>query len=128
MKRILLAILFVLMAIINANAQDTNTASGTIRDAFLKVALPGVKMTLMAEDSTVIKESISAVELKNGSGEVQRTMFYIPVECGKKYHLRASLEGYDDAWLTFKANMMKGVRSTQVIWNYENHETSISKK
>lgn len=109
MKRILLAILFVLMAIINANAQDTNTASGTIQDAFLKVALPGVKMTLMAEDSTVIKESISAVELKNGSGEVQRTMFYIPVECGKKYHLRASLEGYDDAWLTFKANMMKGV-------------------
>ena len=109
MKRILLATLLVLTAIINAHAQDTNTASGTIRDAFLKVALPGVKMTLMAEDSTVIKESISAVELKNGSGEVQRTMFYIPVECGKKYHLRASLEGYDDAWLTFKANMMKGV-------------------
>lgn len=109
MKRILLATLLVLTAIINAHAQDTNTASGTIRDGFLKVALPGVKMTLMAEDSTVIKESINAVELKNSSGEVQRTMFYIPVECGKKYHLRASLEGYDDAWLTFKANMMKGV-------------------
>ena len=80
MKRILLATLLVLTAIINAHAQDTNTASGTIRDAFLKVALPGVKMTLMAEDSTVIKESINAVELKNSSGEVQRTMFYIPVE------------------------------------------------
>lgn len=93
-----------------ANAQDTNTASGIIRDAFLKTPLPDVKLTLMAEDSTFIKDVKVAKAMKASTGEVEYTMFYFPVDCGKKYLLHGSQEGYDDAWLSFQAPMVKGVQ------------------
>lgn len=110
MKRILITYFLVLIAVLCANAQDTSTASGTVCDAFLKTPLPNVKLTLMTEDSTFIKDVEVVKAMKASTGEVEYTMFYIPVECGKKYLLRGSQTGYDDAWLSFKAPMTKGAQ------------------
>lgn len=109
MKRITLFLL-ILFATFHIYAQDTNYANGIIRDAFLKTPLPDVKLTLMAEDSTFIKDVKVAKAMKASTGEVEYTMFYFPVDCGKKYLLHGSQEGYDDAWLSFQAPMVKGVQ------------------
>ena len=110
MKRILTIAILMLTAILSVSAQDTNTASGSIRDAFLKTPLPDVKLTLMTEDSTFIKNVEVVKATKASTGEIEYTMFYTAVECGKKYLLRGSQEGYDDAWLSFQAPMGKGVQ------------------
>lgn len=111
MKRFFLLFLVVFLTFVGtANAQDTNTASGTVQDAFLKTPLPDVTLTLMTEDSTFIKEVKVTKAMKASTGEVEYTMFYIPVECGKRYLLRGSQAGYDDAWLSFKAPMTKGAQ------------------
>ena len=110
MKRILITYFLVLIAVLCANAQDTNIVSGAVCDAFLKTPLPDVKLTLMTEDSTFIKDVEVVKAMKASTGEVEYTMFYIPVECGKKYLLRGSQTGYDDAWLSFKAPMTKGAQ------------------
>ncbi|MCQ2196904.1 MAG: hypothetical protein MJZ60_05220, partial [Bacteroidaceae bacterium] len=109
MKRILFTAILVLTAFLCVSAQDTNTASGSIRDAFLKTPLPDVKLTLMTEDSTFIKDVEVMKATKASTGEVEFTIFSFTVECGKKYLLRGSLEGYDDAWLSFKSPMVKNV-------------------
>ena len=109
MKRILFTAFLILTAIFRVSAQDTNTASGNIRDVFLRTPLPDVKLTLMTEDSTFIKDVEVLKAKKASTGEVEFTMFSFTVECGKKYLLRGSLEGYDDAWLSFKSPMVKNV-------------------
>ena len=109
MKQLLFLSFFMLTAILSVSAQDTNTASGSIRDAFLKTPLPDVKLTLMTEDSTFIKNVEVLKAKKASTGEVEFTMFSFTVECGKKYLLRGSLEGYEDAWLSFKSPMVKNV-------------------
>ena len=109
MKRILTTAILMLTAILSVSAQDTNMASGSIRDAFLKTPLPDVKLTLMTEDSTFIKNVEVVKATKASTGEIEYTMFYTAVECGKKYLLRGLQEGYEDAWLSFKSPMVKNV-------------------
>ena len=108
MKRISLLIAALLMTF-SAMAQDTNNVSGDIYDAFLKTPLPDVKLSLLTEDSTFIRNVEVATLKKASTGEVDMTMFSISVEVGKTYLLHATLDGYDDAWLTIKSPNIKGV-------------------
>jgi hypothetical protein len=110
MKKVTLLFLLILFATFNVYAQDTNYANGIIRDAFLNTPLPDVKLTLMTEDSTFIKDVEVTKVIKASTGKVEYAMFYIPVECGKKYLLRGSQDGYDDTWLSFNVPMEKGVQ------------------
>ncbi len=75
---------------------------GEVRDAFLKTPLPKAKVSLLlAEDSTVLIDSIPLYVNRKDDGTLHSTTFMQELE--KKtcnYLLRASLPGYEDAWQT----------------------------
>lgn len=74
---------------------------GTVQDAFLKTPLPRAKVSLLlAADSTVVTDSIPLRVNKREDGTIRSAEFWLQMEkktC--RYLLRASLEGYEDAWM-----------------------------
>lgn len=98
MKRIF--ILFVLGAI-SISASSQQLIFGTVRDGFLKVPLPDACITLLTADSTVVQDSIK-VNLSKKEGERWGTANF-SIKLPKRtctYLIRATLEGYEDAWQT----------------------------
>lgn len=75
---------------------------GEVQDAFLKVPLMGVRISLLlASDSTIVMDSIPLREIKRNDGTVGRAQFgFQPERKTCKYLLRGTLEGYEDAWQT----------------------------
>ena len=74
---------------------------GTVQDAFLKTPLPQAKVSLLlAADSTVVTDFVPLRVNKREDGTIRSAEFWLQMEkktC--KYLLRASLEGYEDAWM-----------------------------
>ncbi len=97
-----LAVLSVaLLSLFAVQAHSQSLVFGTVQDAFLKVPLPGVKVSLLlASDSTVVVDSIPLQIQKRDDGTVSATKFVLNMErktC--KYLFHASLKGYEDAWM-----------------------------
>ena len=80
---------------------------GTVQDAFLKTPLPRAKVSLLlAADSTVVTDSIPLRVNKREDGTIRSAEFWLQMEkktC--RYLLRASLEGYEDAWMPLSIDM-----------------------
>lgn len=75
---------------------------GSVRDAFLKTPLVDAHITLLTTDSVVIQDSIP-VTLNKKDGERWGSANFM-IKLPKKtctYLLRATLDGYEDAWNTF---------------------------
>lgn len=99
MKRLLFVVL-IFFTFITATAQQL--VMGTVRDGFLKIPLPEARITLMTADSVVVQDSIKVMMNKQGGGV--RGESYFMIKLPKKtctYLLRATLDGYDEAWQTF---------------------------
>ena len=80
------------------SAQDEILVNGSILDAFLKTPLPEARVTVMTEDSTVVKDSIIIGIIKDKNGKVVHTQFNVMLPRGAKYIVRGSLRGYEDAY------------------------------
>ena len=80
---------------------------GTIQDAYLGIPVSGAKVKLMTQDSTVVNESVKVKELTNIHGDIKQVQFILRLPVGKKYLLQASLEGYDDGWVTFETKAIE---------------------
>ncbi len=97
MKKIT-TLLFVLVYALSIYSQSA--VFGEVRDAFLKTPLPKTKVSLLlAKDSTVVVDSIPLNVNRRDDGTLHSTTFFLELEkktC--KYLLRASLDGYEDAW------------------------------
>ncbi len=99
MKRLLLLILFCGFCVTSSAQQ---LMFGSVRDAFLKIPLPQARVTLLTTDSVIIQDSIK-VNLQKRNGERYGTANFA-LHLPKKtctYLLRATLDGYEDAWQTF---------------------------
>lgn len=91
--------LLFLCAVLCVHAQSL--VVGTVQDAFLKEPLPRAKVSLLlAADSTVVMDSVPLRLNKREDGTVRSAEFWLQMEkktC--RYFLRASLDGYEDAWM-----------------------------
>ena len=98
-KKSSLFFLLFLCAVLSVHAQSL--VVGTVQDAFLKTPLPQAKVSLLlAADSTVVTDSVPLRVNKREDGTIRSAEFWLQMEkktC--KYLLRASLEGYEDAWM-----------------------------
>ncbi|MEE1223019.1 MAG: hypothetical protein UHL07_05785, partial [Bacteroidaceae bacterium] len=98
-KKSSLFFLLFLCAVLSVHAQSL--VVGTVQDAFLKTPLPRAKVSLLlAADSTVVTDSIPLRVNKREDGTIRSAEFWLQMEkktC--RYLLRASLEGYEDAWM-----------------------------
>lgn len=75
---------------------------GSVRDAFLKTPLADARLMLLTKDSVVVQDSIR-IELNKRKGERWGSADFsikLPKETCT-YLLRATLDGYEDAWETF---------------------------
>ncbi|MCF0199626.1 MAG: hypothetical protein HUK02_09945, partial [Bacteroidaceae bacterium] len=88
-----------LMLSFSASAQSL--VFGTVQDAFLKLPLTDVKVSLLlAADSTVVIESIPITQKFRADGTLREAQFKIqPEKKTSKYLIRGRLEGYEDGWL-----------------------------
>lgn len=78
---------------------------GSVRDSFLKIPLEKARITLFTTDSLVVQDSIKVNFRKRQGERWGNAEFFIQLP--KKtcsYLLRASLEGYEDAWQTFSSD------------------------
>ena len=100
--------IFILLISLNAlQAQETECLiMGTVQDAFLEVPVSGAKVKLMTQDSTVVNESVKVNELTNVHGDITQAQFLLKLPPGKKYLLHATLEGYDDGWVSFETKVI----------------------
>jgi hypothetical protein len=76
-----------------------------VQDGFLKTPLPDAKVSLLAADSTVLIDSVPITKKRREDGTVKKAEFMIDMKkktC--RYFLRASLNGYDDAWMPLSIN------------------------
>ena len=72
---------------------------GQVRDAFLKIPLKDVKVTVHRMDSTVVVDSIENLDLYAGANKLISVCFYADVKVNpREYLVHAHLEGYDDVW------------------------------
>ena len=78
-----------------ASAQKTINLVGEIEDAFLKVPLTGVKISVMnPEDSTVVVDSANISHVVDRNGKLLQVVFSAPVKAEKRdYLVRATRPG-----------------------------------
>lgn len=93
-----ISIVLFLFFSLGLSAQDEILVNGSILDAFLKTPLPEARVTVMTEDSTVVKDSIIIGIIKDKNGKVVHTQFNVMLPRGAKYIVRGSLRGYEDAY------------------------------
>ncbi len=96
----LLTLLILFFCYLSSSAQQL--ILGSVRDGFLKTPLVNARITLMTEDSIVVQDYIKVNLQKRAEERWGRSTFSIKLP--KKtctYLLRASLEGYDNAWQSF---------------------------
>ncbi|MEG1581339.1 MAG: outer membrane beta-barrel protein [Bacteroidaceae bacterium] len=78
---------------------------GSVRDGFLKVPLVNARVTLLTTDSLIVQDSLK-INLSKREGERWGSANFC-IKLPKKtckYLLRASLDGYEDAWQTFSSD------------------------
>ena len=96
LKKILLFI-FLLVGI-HANAQ-TIELNGKIEDAFLKIPLDNVKVSLLTADSTVIVKEAELVRFLDTKGKLLFVYYKFSVAPKEEtYLIHATLPGYTEAW------------------------------
>ena len=79
-----------------------------MRDGFLKTPLADARVSLLTTDSIVVQDSIK-VTLRKRNGEHWGTANFV-IQLPKKtctYLLRATMDGYEDAWVRSEINGMK---------------------
>ncbi len=95
-------LLLVLLCVFHITSSAQQLIIGSVRDAFLKVPLVQARVTLLTTDSIIVQDSIK-ISLNKRDGERYGTADFM-LQLPKKtctYLLRASLNGYEDAWQTF---------------------------
>jgi hypothetical protein len=98
-------ILPLLLSLITLSASAQSVIIGTVQDAVLKTPLPEAKVSLLAADSTVLIDSVAITKKHRADGTVKEAQFIIDMEKQtRRYFLRASLKGYDDAWMPLSIN------------------------
>jgi hypothetical protein len=86
-----------------AKAQETAFVGGSVRDGFLKAPLPDAKVELLSADSIVVDDSVRVIPIMNSNtGKVAFAQFYLCLPLSTKYLLHATLDGYEDGWLSFE--------------------------
>jgi hypothetical protein len=91
------AIVTLLFVLFQVRAQTINL-TGKVEDAFLKIPLKDVKITVMNADSTVLADSAKVMYFIAGN-RLMAVQYYAPVKAEKRdYLIKASLDGYDDVW------------------------------
>ena len=84
---------------IQASAQKTVNLVGEIEDAFLKVPLTGVKISVLNPDSTVVVDSANIINMVDRNGKLLQVVFSAPVKAEKRdYLVRATRAGYNEVW------------------------------
>ena len=79
-------------------SDKTIQITGSVRDAFLKIPLKDVKVTVHRMDSTVVVDSIENINIY-GDHKLIQVMFYADVKANpREYLVHAQLDGYDDVW------------------------------
>ena len=82
-----------------ASAQKTIDLIGEIEDAFLKVPLTGVKISVLNPDSTVVVDSANIINMVDRNGKLLQVVFSAPVKAEKRdYLVRATRAGYNEVW------------------------------
>ena len=72
---------------------------GEVRDGFLDMPLPQANVSMHAADSTVLKDSLTIVQIFGAGMRVLHANFVANVKPERKEYLfRARLDGYDDVW------------------------------
>lgn len=80
-------------------SDKTIQIAGSVRDAFLKIPLKDVKVTVHRMDSTVVVDSIENLDIYGGGKKLIYVMFYADVKADcREYLVHAQLDGYDDVW------------------------------
>ena len=79
-------------------SDKTIQITGDVKDAFLKIPLKDVKVTVHRMDSTVVVDSIENINIY-GANKLMGVMFYANVKANpREYLVHAQLDGYDDVW------------------------------
>ena len=98
MGRKLLVYVLIFFGCVHISAQTIEIV-GEIEDAFLKVPLGGVKVSILNPDSTVVVDSAKTVDFRDRNGKLLKVMFSAAVKAEKRdYLLRATRPGYGDVW------------------------------
>ena len=72
--------------------------TGYVRDAFLKIPLKDVKVTVHRTDSTIVVDSIENINIF-ADNKLYSVMFFADVKATpREYLVHAQLDGYDDVW------------------------------
>ncbi len=72
---------------------------GKVEDAFLHMPLPGARVTVFSQDSTMVQDSVRIVSFADRSGRPVAAQYVASVPpVAKEYLVRATLDGYDEAW------------------------------
>lgn len=102
-------IIFLLVLVSSLMAYSQGIILGRVQDGFLKVPLENVKLSLLlAKDSTVVIDSIPLRCGRGDDGILKSTTFQLtPQGLTGKYLLRASLNGYEDAWYPLELDANK---------------------
>lgn len=94
-SKFLLSFIFFLFSA-SLHAQTTNLEVD-IEDAFLKVPLTGVKVSVLNPDHSVVVDSATCLFIKNTSGKLIKVIYIAPVKAEKRdYLIRATKPGYGD--------------------------------
>ena len=79
-------------------SDKTIQITGDVKDAFLKIPLKDVKVTVHRMDSTVVVDSVEMAHI-NVDHKLFSVMFYGDVKAdNREYLVHAQLDGYDDVW------------------------------
>ena len=113
-------LLFILLLLITGWSQgfaqdkthDKVPVIGTVCDAVLKSPIWQAKVSILTEDSVVVVDSVPLQQRTNSKGIVTKAEYFTTLESGK-YLVRASLNGYADAWE--KIDLPKNVPGVMMV-------------
>lgn len=94
----LIILITILSLPFHLEARKQVQASCSVRDGFLEIPLAEAKVTLLDADSVKIQD-IEIVKFTEPDGRLLIAQVFVTLDCGKKYILHGTLDGYDDAWL-----------------------------
>ena len=89
--------MLLLCAALSAWAQTKIPLFGTVQDAVLKRPIWQAKVSILTADSVVVMDSVPLKKKTNDKGVVTKAEYFASLKSGK-YLVRATLDGYTDAW------------------------------
>lgn len=118
-RKLILSVVFItaIISAIDLRAEATIRLVGFIYNAVTSKELPGAKVEILSQDSTIIDSTIAESEryIRNDNQYVQEKTswyaIYIPKVAGT-YTIKVSLDGYDTAYKTIDLTKI-GTRQTQ---------------